>query len=116
MMNIPKRLSRITQSVIDSIQEAPFSFYIGLMAIIIIGTSMAIIFDPDEPPVVNALSISMPLAPVLDKQEVVSETLNDAYEENEVAAETVSSEIPPSNEYDQITDVELVPELQSHAN
>lgn len=116
MKTRPNYLTRITRSVIDSIQETPFSFYIGLMAIIIIGASMAIVFDPDEPPVVNALSIPMPLAPVLNKQEVVSETLNDAYEENEAATKTVSSEIPPSNEYDQITDVELVPELQSHAN
>lgn len=111
MTNIPNRLTQLTQRLLSNIQETPFSFYVGLMAIIIIGTSMAVVFDPDEPPVVNAMSISMPLAPVLDKQEVVSETLNDTYEENS-AAENLASEIPPSNDYDEITDVELASEAQ----
>lgn len=110
-------MKEILSRLRSNLEEAPFLFYLGLMVIIIVGTALAVVFDPPPKPVVNELSIDMPIAPVLDKQELVDDTLDEAinntfersYSDDSLELDGVV--VAPSNEYDEVTGAALLPEI-----
>ena len=115
-------MSTIFRRMLSNIQDTPFTFYVGLMIIIIAGTALAVIFDNPPTPDINELSIPMPIAPVIDKQDLVSDTFesldklsNKSYNDTG-EGDAQASAIATSNDYDEMSELALMPDTDTESS